>query len=461
MAVTKIWPIKDSVKRVVDYIKNPEKTEFGDMKNALHYIANSEKVSTENEVTVYVTGVNCRRDTAFEEMKAIQKRFGKTTGNVAYHAYQSFKRGEVSPEMCHKIGVQLAEKMWGDDYQVLVATHFNTGTYHNHFVVNAVGLWDGKKFNCNKKAYWKFRSLSDELCRENNLYVIKNPVGQTPRKIYFAEKNNEPTKFNLMREAIDFAIKTAYRRDDFFKILRDQGYEINERGKYPTIKSLNSKKATRLWRLGESYELPAIFERMKEIGGFERYDANKEYKDARKAQGSVKFRTYKLKGSFKTMRKSTGIHALYLHYCFLLGKLPKKTGRKPMSPEMKEAWRYIDKISEEVNLIGRESLESSSDIASFKDKTLSEMEVIKGERNKIYNKLRRCSDPVEIENLKEKRDNCTQALRNLRKDLKVAERITAREPAIKEEIKIEENMQRDLRSLDKTRKRGFVREEIR
>ena len=112
---------------------------------------------------------------------AVQVRFGKTGGNVAYHAYQSFKTGEITPELCHRLGVELARQMWGDGYQVLVATHFNTGTYHNHFVVNSVGLWDGKKFDCNKRAYYRFRELSDKLCAEHCLTVIEKPQNRTPR----------------------------------------------------------------------------------------------------------------------------------------------------------------------------------------------------------------------------------------------------------------------------------------
>lgn len=141
------------------------------------------------EKAMYVTGVNCSAETAFTEMNAVQERFDKTTGNVAYHAYQSFKTGEVTPGLAHELGVELAKRMWGDEYQVLVATHFNTGTYHNHLVINSVNMWNGKKFNCNEGAYWKLRHISDELCRENDLTVIENPKGKTPRKLYFAEKN--------------------------------------------------------------------------------------------------------------------------------------------------------------------------------------------------------------------------------------------------------------------------------
>ena len=133
MATTKIWSVKDSLSRVVNYASNPEKTIFSNLKQVLLYAENNEKTVNEKEKIMYVTGVNCKAETAYEEMTLVQNRFDKCTGNVAYHAYQSFKTGEVSPELAHEIGVKLARKMWAE-HQVLVATHFNTGTYHNHFV---------------------------------------------------------------------------------------------------------------------------------------------------------------------------------------------------------------------------------------------------------------------------------------------------------------------------------------
>ena len=180
MAVTKIWAVNDSIGRVLDYAKNPEKTTFFDLKAALHYAGNKDKTVMESEKAMFVTGVNCSADTAVQEMIAVQGRVDKTTGNVVYHAYQSFKPGEVTPELCHRLGVELAQKMWGDKYQVLVATHFNTGTYHNHLVVNAVGLWDGKQFDCSKRAYYRLRQISDEICDEHGLSVIKIPPARRP-----------------------------------------------------------------------------------------------------------------------------------------------------------------------------------------------------------------------------------------------------------------------------------------
>ena len=37
MAVTKIWTIKDSLQRVLDYAANPDKTEYDALAQTLHY----------------------------------------------------------------------------------------------------------------------------------------------------------------------------------------------------------------------------------------------------------------------------------------------------------------------------------------------------------------------------------------------------------------------------------------
>ena len=246
---------------------------------------------------MHVTGVNCKAKTAYEEMVTVQNRFDKTTGNVAYHAYQSFKTGEVSPELAHKIGVELAEKMWSE-YQVVVATHFNTGTYHNHFVVNSVNMFTGKKFNCNKGAYYHFRELSDELCREYELTVIEKPRGKTPRNIYFAEKRGEPTKYNLMRQAMYEAMEICVSYSQFKKAMYKKGYIINDddNRKYPTIRSMNDKKAVRMYQLGENYLPKNIAERV-----FQNpcYVQDEYYKLMKPKKNYTKYKVYKYKGNLQ------------------------------------------------------------------------------------------------------------------------------------------------------------------
>ena len=53
------------------------------------------------------------------------KAFHKKDGRLGYHIIQSFNGNEISPEKCNKIGIELAEQLWGDKYQVIVCTHTN------------------------------------------------------------------------------------------------------------------------------------------------------------------------------------------------------------------------------------------------------------------------------------------------------------------------------------------------
>lgn len=460
MAVTKIWPVKDSLARVVDYTQNPDKTIYSDLQNVLHYASNGEKTVEGEERAMFVTGVNCNQDTAFQEMQAVKERFGKTGGNVAYHAYQSFKPGEVTPELCHRLGVELAKRMWGDEYQVLVATHFNTGTYHNHFVVNSVGLWDGRKFNCGKRAYYQFRQLSDDLCREYQLSTIKNPKGKTPRSIYFAEKRGEPTKYNLMREALDAALKVSVDGNDLRKALREQGYELNASPahKYATLRRIGSKKAVRLYRLGEEYDLLALRERIEENRQRYAYDLGyQRYKPIPVQRPRPKH--LRLNGSFSTVKKIGGFRGLYLHYCYCLGILPKGNKHRPLSPELREECRRLDAISRQAQLICREKLDTAEAVADFIGGKQAEMKELGGARQKCYNRLRRCDDGAEIAQIKAQRDRLTAAMAVCRKDIKAAEGVLSRSDRLKENLKLEQEMQaqRMGRTQDKHRERNVAR----
>ena len=425
MATTKIWAIKDSISRVISYAKNPEKTTFADLQQVLKYAENNEKTIDKNEKTMYVTGVNCKEETAYEEMRAVQSRFDKCTGNIAYHAYQSFKTGEVSPELAHKIGVELAEKMWSE-YQVVVATHFNTGTYHNHFVVNSVNMFTGKKFNCNKGAYYHFRELSDELCRQYGLTVIEKPLGKTPRSIYFAEKRGEPTKIMLKK-----------------------GYIINDdyNRKYPTIRSINDKKAVRMYHLGEQY-LPKNIANKVEHNPY--YYQNRYMEFIHPKKKKQRYKVYKYKGKCKDISKMSEIDVLFLLLFHLLGLLPKRENYQPLSPEMKQEVRKMERYSNEIKIIVTKKLKTTEDVKSYIEQTEKDIENVTNLRQKYRNKLRNCTDDKVIEEYKEKRNECTTILNKYRKNLKTANYILEDTPKVKEVIKFEMQM-KELEKTDITK----------
>ena len=452
MATTKIWTVKSGVKRLLDYATNPEKTTASDLESVIEYAMNGEKVASPDEKACYVSGVNCSADTALDEMMSIQKHFGKTNGNVAYHCYQSFKPGEITPEECHRLGVELARRMWGADYQVVVATHLDKGHLHNHLICNSVSLIDGKKFNCNKGAYRRLRRLSDDLCRENGYSVIEKPRGKTPRPIYIAEKNGEPTRYNLMRDAIDEAIALSTDTNDFLAIMKKWGYviECKDTRKYPTIRSVHSKKNTRMYHLGDEYELHRIFERVSENTLDSVYQRQDEYL-ARKRHPR---HSYGYGGrSRKSARKIGGLKGLYYKYLYLTGYLPKNR-HLPLSPEMREAMRMCDKYSACARLLARENLGTIEDLESFMEKSKTEIDVLSRERNMIRNRLRREKNPETIEELKEKRNDLTEQICSIRKDLKLAKFTIDRSEQLRDEIRIEHEYCRSTHMKQRNKNRS-------
>lgn len=141
--------IKNNAKNTINYVVNKEKTkneDNSDLDEALSYL-NHDTVSEEKH---FVTGINCTPIYAYDEMIATKTRFNKLDGSQAFHAVQSFLPGEVSPSLAHEIGIKLAKELWGERFEVVVATHVNKQHIHSHFVINSVSFSDVKRYYDNK-----------------------------------------------------------------------------------------------------------------------------------------------------------------------------------------------------------------------------------------------------------------------------------------------------------------------
>ncbi len=224
MAVTSIWSIKTRLDRVIAYVRNPEKTTEKSYQDtaALHtiddvieYAANDMK--TEERKYVSCIGFS-REEAALEKFRNIQKLYGKTDGRICYHGYQSFKENEVTAEQAHEIGVKLAENLWGNRYYVVVATHLNTGHFHNHFIINSVSHIDGIKFHNTKEDYQLMRQESDRLCKEYGLSVIRQSGGKAKNySEWQSEKDGKLTQRDTIRRDIDAAVKASNIPEDFWR----------------------------------------------------------------------------------------------------------------------------------------------------------------------------------------------------------------------------------------------------
>ncbi|MCM1286080.1 MAG: relaxase/mobilization nuclease domain-containing protein [Acetobacter sp.] len=442
MATTSLWHIKGKLRDLIDYVGNPNKTELNsgmqDFVNVFCYDTNPRKTNNKE----FVTAINCLKEIALQQMIMTKQQFGKEDKYIAWHGYQSFKPDEVTPELCHEIGVELAQRMWGDRFQVIVSTHLDKDHLHNHFCFNSVSFLDGKKYNYSKSEMQRLRDTSDSICKEYGLSVIETQNKVPNRALYFAEKNNEPTKYNLMRTAIDEAIKISPTPKEFVRIMKKKGYivSINPERKYVTICSVNDSRNTRLKTLGANYDWNNIVEQIYAQDNFELFPAYKEFNRESKTK-YIKPDKYIFKGSFASVKKVIGLKALYLYYCYRLGYLPKKNKHKPLSPEMKQAWRKIDKLSNQVRLISKYNLNDTNDVLQFINDNNEQIVLITNQRNQIYNKFRRCKDADKISSLKSERDYCSAKLKKLRTEIKTANAILTDTDEMKLNIKAEMNIQ--------------------
>jgi hypothetical protein len=260
VATTGFWPVRGKLKKVLDYADNPDKTTAKDyldedLYQALQY---TEKDSKTDEKK-YVSGVNCSAAFAYEEMMAVKRKYGERGKVVAYHGYQSFKADELTPEQCHKIGIETAKRMWGKDYQVLVTTHLNTDNLHNHFVANSVSFRDGKKFRNSIEQHYELREISDAICKEQGLSILKDArfYGGQSRGAHWREERGQPTHRQQLKQDVEYCLRYSKDWQTFMDQLQAKGYTIDPIRM--SVKADGWQRAVRLDRLG--YPEDVIYER--------------------------------------------------------------------------------------------------------------------------------------------------------------------------------------------------------
>ena len=240
MAVTKIKPIKSTLKKALDYIRNPDKTD-GKM---------------------LVSSFGCSPETADIEFEFTIAQALNRGNNLAHHLIQSFEPGEVDYQKAHEIGKQLADAVTKGQYEYVLTTHIDKGHVHNHIIFCAVNFVDHHKYNSNKRSYYGIRNMSDRLCRENGLSVVVPQKGGKGKSYaeYLAEKTGTSWKGKL-KIAVDGLIPQVSSFEELLSRLQAAGYEIKP-GKYVSCRAPGQERFTRLKTLGADYTEEAIRERI-------------------------------------------------------------------------------------------------------------------------------------------------------------------------------------------------------
>lgn len=431
MAVSKLWSInEDGLSRVLQYAANPKKTN-----NKL-----------------YISGINCEPETAYEEFTAVKRSYAKADGIEAYHGYLSFKEQNITPELTMKIGTEFAQEVWGKRFQVLVTVHTDTEHPHCHFVINSVSFVDGKKLWGEEKAWFKFKQTADRLCEKYGLYYNPKLVrGKSSSYHYNREKKGEPTRYLLAREAMEKALLQCTNTADLRYTLAKLGYELtmNDRRKYWTITPKGSKKPIRLVKLSADYTPEGIRHRLVN----NRYDRPPriDYRHYRPKQ-------YKLPTcGDRILQRTSVIYRIYLYYAFRLGVI--HSYRRPDPAKLhwifKDELAYLDRLSEEVRLMGREKISTDVELLAYKHKLEDIIQTFTDERSDLRKHSRRKISADELKETKDKITHITINLRKLRHELKLCEHIAERSKVMEQGLETVLNDEQKTRAKNKSR--GYER----
>ena len=414
MAVTKFLTRKTRLDTIIKYIMNGEKT----------------------EKMMYVSGVNCKPDTAIYEMQDTKKRFGKEDGIISYHLIQSFDGKEVSPKKCHELGLQYAKELFGDDFQFVVATHLNTDNVHNHIVINSVSFKSGNKFYSNRETKDFIRMTSDFICRENGLSVIKTPwKNKGYYKLY--AKNNP--YMQLVKKDIDEAIAISNSYKGFISKLEAKGYYVSENEDTGLIiERNNSYQVVRPQELfGDNYSKEKIKYRIENKIYARAFIPKKKYK-----MSIEKYNKFKQKQRQHQLRE---LPALYILICLLLkidplpDKIKIKDYKVPITKEMKISLKHSESLNQQTILLAENKINNLEELKSYRYNLEEKLRILKGKRENLWRKRKKETNPEIKEKITHEIGNLKALINKANKDIVNCYEIENRTILLKNQLEIEKS----------------------
>jgi len=455
MATTGFWPIKGSLKDLVKYADNPDKTTNpkyldADLAAALKYVENDDKT----DMKMFVSGINCPTVRAYEQMMITKRRYGKMGGNVAYHGYQSFKIDEVTPEEAHKIGIETAKRMWGKDYEMVVTTHLNTENIHNHIVINSVSFKTGLKFENHIKDHITLREISDDVCREFGKSVLENAkFYKSDKKLYWMKKNGKLTHRDILKQDVDSAIKQAGNILEFEQILTNMGYRFNRNimMEHPSVMAKGWKRPIRIDSLGEEYTTDRIRERVLDNGFF----VSSFGKSERVYKSKPKYAPLnEIERQLNKVKYMDLIEVLFYVFTELLKpSTPTQTYHPPLSPALRQELRKLEQYQKQFRLLHDNKIETVPELELFIGNIQKQIEELEDERSKTDNKRRRAKTSEDKEFYKTECRAITKKITPFREKLKIAKAALESVPKIQELIDIERGMEKKILQKERSKER--------
>ncbi len=376
MAVTKILARNTRLDQAIQYVLNGDKTD--------HQILTAHQ--------------NCDPGREYRQMMDTKREVGKLDGRQCYHIIQSFKPGEVTPELALEIAKEFAAEYLAD-YEVVIGTHVDKGHIHSHLVFNSVNAQTGEKYHITTQEYYRqIRAISDRLCREHGLSVIME--GQPTQAVSYIEwlrqSRGQPTFRSMLEADLRTAIENANDLGHFFLLMEHLGWEISH----------GNRLGFRL-RGQERFMIPGrknpLFTEEGIMAAIQGNLADIETGQRPAIVYRPPFQPY------KKHPKYTGLMALYVHYLYVLGKIEKRQYPPRMTPQLRKEVTRFDRIREQFSFLRDNNITTPEGMTSFRERTeetlvsLTRQRTIlnirKKKRKKLYDALADVSALAQVREL--------------------------------------------------------------
>ena len=336
MAVTKILARKGRLDIGINYVLNGDKTE--------------ERVLTAH--------LNCDPGRECRQMLDTKRAVGKTDGVQYYHMIQSFKPGEITPELALEIAKEFTEEHL-PGYEAVIVVHVDKEHIHAHTIFNSVNADTGRKYHSNARSYYsQIRAVSDRLCREHGLSVIME--GQSSKAVSYIEwlrqSKGQPTFRSMLEADLRTAIEDANDLDHFFLLMEHMGWEISH----------GNRLGFRL-RGQEHFMVPGRKNPLFTEGGIR---ANILGNLSAIEVGQRLPTTYRVPyRPYKKYPKYTGFLALYVHYLYVLGRIEKRQYPLRMTPQLRKEVVRFERCREQFAFLRENGITSQEDMTAFQART--------------------------------------------------------------------------------------------
>ena len=359
MAVTKILARRGGLRQAIDYVLNGDKTE--------------EQVLTAAQ--------GCLAATACHDMSAVKQRWNKTDGVQLYHIIQSFRPGEIRPELALEIAQEFVRAhLLG--YQAVIGVHTDRDHIHAHIVFNSVNQLTGEKYHSSAGSYYQqIRGISDRLCREHGLSVLLS--GEPAKAVSYVEwlrqSKGQPTFCSLLEADLRTAIQDANDLGHFFLLMEHMGYEIHHGGRL----------GFRL-RGQERFRYPGRRDPLfTEDGIRAAIQGNLTEIEAGRRPAVIARPRYQ---PYQKHPKYSGLLALYVHYLYLLGKIEKREYPPRMTPRLRREVMRFDRYREQFAFLRENGITDEAEMERFQTRTEETLAKLTKQRTILHVRKRRRQD---------------------------------------------------------------------